>query len=196
MKFFIIAVIVSIVVWDRCSEKVGASLEVAAERLEDQIVESAGKGRVALKMQERYIAHLRERLVETKTLRKIYERRVDTESQVERLDASKAAPPNSVSEAVSGYASYVEQLKEMESTGEQSLRHSRENYEKLREKIHLLEDRKALLNALRNLTHNVGDGGSDAQELLKQLEQDVLRAEAEFEVAQLDAPDYTISETK
>ena len=187
MKTICIITIIGIVAWAGCSEKVDASLEVAAERLGERIVESAGKGRVALKMQERHIADLKERLVETKTLRKVYERKADRESQVERGDASQAAASDDVANAVIDYATYVERLKEMESAGERSLRRARENYEKLQEKILFLEDRKAMLDALGNLTHNVGDGGSDAQELLKQLEQDVLRAEAEFEVAQLGA---------
>ena len=182
MKTISIIAIIGILGWTGCSETVDASLEVAAERLEDQIVESAGKGRVALKMQERHIAQLKERLVETKTLRKMYERKRGAWG-----DAGKAMGTVGPANTTGGYATYIKRLREMERAGEQSLSNARKNYEKLGEKILFLEDRKAMLDALGTLTQNVDDDGSGAQELLKELEQDVLRAEAEFEVAQLGA---------
>ena len=187
MKTIIIITIISVIAWAACSEKFEASLEVAAERLEDQIVESAGKGRVALKMQERHIAHLKERLVETKTLRKIYERKSKQRSRDTKVETGKATETDVPAIATEGYATYIKRLQELESAGERSLRHARKNYEKLQERILFLEDRKAMLDALGGLNNDVGAGGGEAQKLLKELEQDVLRAEAEFEVAQLGA---------
>lgn len=178
-----------------CSEKMNASLDVATDRIEEEIVDSVGKGRVALKIQERHIAHLKERLVETKTLRKVYQQKA---TRLAASDTLQVNEPRNLEEgstnSVRGYQTFIQRLEEMEKTGEVALKLALDNFQRLRAKIVCLEERKDMLDALGNLTDSaeVGSGirgsAEEVRLLIEELEQDVLRAESQLEVAQLNAP--------
>jgi hypothetical protein len=195
MKTLIALTIVGMVAWAAgCSEKVNASLEVAKDRLEEEIVNSVGKGQVALKLQQRHIAHLKERLIEAKTLRKVYQQKAARLAASSTVQAVEQGNFEGATESDSSYETFIQRLEEMEKTGERSLKLALDNHQQLREKITFLEERKSMLDALGNLSDNANEGTSnrgataEVRILIEELERDLLRAEAQLEVAQLNSP--------
>lgn len=183
MKSIIILIVGALACWAAASTKIRTSLEVVGESLEDRIVSAAGKGRVAIRLHEKRLNHLRESLIKVKALRKFYEAKLkdldDAEEELSPMDAERRKD----------YRLAVNRLTALETSSGNAFTSARKRHDDICTKVIYLEEKLSLLKAISGVnviqeTNTVST--DDIERILDQLELEVHQSEAEIEIGQRD----------
>lgn len=180
MKSLTIIVAAALISWALSSTKIRTSAALMVESLEDRIVTSVGKGRVAIRLHQKQLNHQRETVINLTALRKFYElkrQRLDHDQTLEQRSSEQIADMRG------DYQRAVERLKKLESKGRKELETTREAHRQICLKVSFLEEKLSLVRAMSGAPSPVDpDIGNEVEKLLESLELDVLRAEAELDL--------------
>ena len=168
-----------------CTKQVAASMQVMANKAEDQWVEVVGKGETALQLYRNRHDQLREHLIRIRAAIKSTERKLaQTNANVQE---HRNGSPEALRMEESLAASYEKSLatfRAAEKSGAEALEKSRSGYETLKTRIELLDEQIANAKAMANF-EELGKPGTSMAEintLVASLEKEFDLAEATLSI--------------
>ena len=191
IKLIVISIILiagTIFTMNSCSSEKGkASIEVMKNKMEDKLVNLAGKGQVALQMHRTRHAQIKNGLIKIKasqvgTKRKLEEKK----EQLKTVDSPDAKA--SISTLIQTYETHIIKLETSEQKAISALQSSMKGYEKLKLKVSLLEEQIDLAKTMSSVetSINFDDTSASVDSLIKEMERDLDLAEATLAVDQLN----------
>jgi septal ring factor EnvC (AmiA/AmiB activator) len=172
-----------------CSEQSKASLKVAKQKAEDQLAETVGKGQVALQMYRDRHAEIEQQIVAIKAMSKRTERKIsEKEAQLASIPADQVEKRKLVQSMVDHYKEHKAMLVIREEEGIKALKKSHDNYDTIRIKVELLEERIDSAKAMGSFETALDPGttSKEMNRLITMMEKDLDTAEAQFEIGDLD----------
>ena len=156
-------------------EKVKAAGSVVASKSEMAVVDAAGKEDVVIEMAEKRIESLRKRLIAVKSTKRTLKRRM--------------ADPNLSAESKENYTKLMASLENCEKKGEQALANSKTKLDELRVKLEMIDAEISIAKTSTSLIkdYDVPSNNSEVKKLIESLERDLDNANAELDVAMLEA---------
>jgi hypothetical protein len=184
----IILIAATVFAWNSCtSEKGKASIEVMKNKMEDKLVDLAGKGQVALQMHRNRHAKIKSGLIRIKASQVGTKRKLDDKkTQLNTVDSADAKA--SISTLIATYEAHIIKLETSEQKAIAALQSSVEGYEKLKLKVSLLEEQIDLAKTMTSVetSINFDDTSASVDSLIKEMERDLDLAEATLAVEQLN----------
>lgn len=162
--------------WAATSSKIRTSLGIAGESLEDRIVSAAGRGAVAIRLNEKRLAELRGAAIQAKSIRAHY----NSQFGISEGDIGE----DSVSSEQEMHQTR-KRLKKLEDVAVRQYREETRKHLLLKSKLRRLENQLVVVRALSKGIESVRDA-SRTSDLMNttsdSLELELLRAEAELQL--------------
>ena len=169
------------------SDKTSASFKVMKDKAENQLVDLAGKGEVALQMHRDRHAELKASQIRMVAYEKTLNRKLgELKSRI--AETSDPESRSRLESLASVYEGALPKIKESQAKGIAALQRSVENYERLKVKVEVLN---AQIDVSRTLANTASDfdvesSSREIDALIDSLEEDLDLAEASFEVESLN----------
>jgi len=178
---FMIAAAFFVVAGLSCSDRSKASFEVLKGKAENELVNVAGKGDVALQMYRNRHEQITTNLINIKANIRTIERKLDA-PRAENMD------PDIADRMQATYLTNLERLRVAESDAEQLLAESAVRYEQLRQKVGLIQEQISLAKSMEQVGINSESGQltREVNGLVDEMERELDAAEAALEVQMLD----------